>query len=1616
MEEIKAPKKERNFLKAVGNIAKVLANELVMGIARKFIGKAIDKVGNKRQGLSIVLIILASSFAIAQYPTTGNKQRLGFQTTGDGLTWRGSISDTASIQPINNQNAWVILDTINLKFYTFDFTSNAWNLVGGASGLTMPFDSITFNTAKDGTVGVGEVEYNDTQGSIIQGLKGGNVTNVIGQQLHQRVNNRTGATLTKGTAVYLSGSQGNRITVAKALGVTDAFSANTFGIVAEDILNNQSGYVITEGLITGLNTSTLTEDSAVYLSPTVAGGLTSTKPQAPQHTVYIGVCVKSNAGSGELFVKIRNGQELDELHDVRITLPIDKASLYYSGGLWRDTTAALLVSDTAAMLANYATKAYADTTGRLYARQDFTNVSTSTLTWTQSDTLIPGGVTFVQVYRNGQILLPSQYTIPTSTSVIMAASSFKVNDNYTVIFPRGGGAGSGGGSGSLTSISAGTGITVSPNPITTTGVVSADLSLLMELTDTSLLNLTTRFASKLNTTDTASLSNRINAKGNGTVTSVATGYGLTGGTITTTGTLLLDSSVVFSRIRDSIVDVAIGNDTIKILKQEYAPATTSVLTWTITPKFPIQLKAYILVFRNGQLLINDQYNLTDTNKITIVSNSFKVGSNYTVVTVSGIGSVGTGVFPNPVYPDAGIALSTGTTWASSIPNNSTNWNTAFTDRLKWDGGATGLTPSTGRTSLGGTTIGQSMFTLTNPSSITFPRFNADNTVTALTSTNFRAAIGAGTVTEVDASATAGNPISITDKTTTPKIELLSATSGRNGYLTSTDWTTFNGKQAALSGLGFIKANGTTITYDNSTYLTTSSANTTYLAKTDTAAMLLPYFRDADTTTLNLTSRFASKLNISDTAAMLSNYNTRINSKLNISDTLSMLAPYFRDADTSLLNLTSRFNTKLNISDTSSMLSKYLRRADTSLLNLTSRFATKLNISDTAAMLSNYNSRINLKLNISDTLNMLVPYLRKADTTLMLSKYLRRADTSLLNLTSRFATKVNISDTAAMLSNYNSRINTKLNISDTAAMLIPYYKDADTSLLNLNSRFATKLNISDTSSMLSKYLRRADTSLLNLTSRFATKLNISDTAAMLSNYNSRINLKLNILDTTNMLVPYLRKVDTTNMLIPYLRDADTTNMLLPYFKDTDTTLLNLTSRFAAKQNNITLTTTGTSGASSFDGTTLNIPQYSSGSSGTVTSVGLTAPSIFNVGGSPVTTNGTLALTYSGTALPLLNGGTGATTADAALTNFGATVMGKSLFGLTNSVSDKFIKVNSNNTITLLNAADTRDAIGAGNITGNGVSQYFAIFGSSSYISQALLRWDGNTVPNSKLISDFNFNDFNGTLSVTGATTLSNLAGTGTRMVVASSTGLLSTQSIGTSVTSFSGGTTGLTPSTATTGEVTLGGTLAIGSGGTGATTSGGAITNLGATLRGSGTFTLPDISQVSFVRYNANNTVSQRTAEGIRIDLGGTTIGQNMFMLTNPSAITFPRFNADNTVSALSAADFRTAIGVSANANASLFISRTGTSVSFVEDLTSYSVIYLKLNNSSTITVTLPTASLNTNKSITIKNVGTGAVNSNASNVEPLNTTTLSSVLLVSGGGKFTTVVSDGTNWIKMAGN
>lgn len=203
-----------------------------------------------------------------------------------------------------------------------------------------------------------------------------------------------------------------------------------------------------------------------------------------------------------------------------------------------------------------------------------------------------------------------------------------------------------------------------------------------------------------------------------------------------------------------------------------------------------------------------------------------------------------------VYPGAGIAISTGTGWGTSIVDNSTNWNTAFTDRNKWDGGATGLVAATGRTSLGATTVGSNIFTSVNPTAITFLRANADNTVSWLDAATFRTAIGAGTSSTVGtvtsvaaltigATGTAPNSTVATGTTTpviTLNIPMASAVSVTAGLLSKADWDIFNSKQAgsasltSLSGLSFVSNSfvkmtaAGTFALDTNTYLTSVTAH------------------------------------------------------------------------------------------------------------------------------------------------------------------------------------------------------------------------------------------------------------------------------------------------------------------------------------------------------------------------------------------------------------------------------------------------------------------------------------------------------------------------------------------------------------------------------------------------------------------------------------------------------------------------------------------------------------------------------------------------------------------------------------------------------------------------
>jgi nitrogen fixation protein len=200
---------------------------------------------------------------------------------------------------------------------------------------------IDLDTSPTGTATVGTTRWNDTIGSIETTLKGGNVILKNGVDLVARIVNKVSpnTTLTKAAyqAVKVSGAQGQRLGVSLAQANNDNNSADTLGIVIETITTNQEGFIMTVGTLEGINTTgslqseTWADGDVLYLSPTTAGRITNIKPVAPNHIIVIGYVEYAHSNNGKIYVKIMNGWELGELHDVDTSesksTPIDADNL-----------------------------------------------------------------------------------------------------------------------------------------------------------------------------------------------------------------------------------------------------------------------------------------------------------------------------------------------------------------------------------------------------------------------------------------------------------------------------------------------------------------------------------------------------------------------------------------------------------------------------------------------------------------------------------------------------------------------------------------------------------------------------------------------------------------------------------------------------------------------------------------------------------------------------------------------------------------------------------------------------------------------------------------------------------------------------------------------------------------------------------------------------------------------------------------------------------------------------------------------------------------------------------------------------------------------------------------
>jgi hypothetical protein len=202
------------------------------------------------------------------------------------------------------------------------------------------------------TLGLGTVATQNANnvtltGGTLQGIGvvTGSYTSNVNEALLRSCRKASAGTITKGQVVYITGSTGSHLEVELADADTEATSSKTFGVAAETITASTEGYVIVEGLLTGLSnlpTASFVNGDSLWLSST-AGGWQTTPPVDPAHGVYIGRVINaSNGSNGSAFIKIQNGYEINELHDVLITAPQDSTqALYYDSvsGLWKNRAA-----------------------------------------------------------------------------------------------------------------------------------------------------------------------------------------------------------------------------------------------------------------------------------------------------------------------------------------------------------------------------------------------------------------------------------------------------------------------------------------------------------------------------------------------------------------------------------------------------------------------------------------------------------------------------------------------------------------------------------------------------------------------------------------------------------------------------------------------------------------------------------------------------------------------------------------------------------------------------------------------------------------------------------------------------------------------------------------------------------------------------------------------------------------------------------------------------------------------------------------------------------------------------------------------------------------------------
>jgi hypothetical protein len=270
----------------------------------------------------------------------------------------------------------------------------------------------------------------------------GPVATTVTELIYAEVRNAESVTILKGQPVYLYQAQGNLATVKLAYNTSDATSAKTLGLAAENIAANAQGLVLTQGTLAGIDTSAYAEGTTLYLGAT-PGTLTSVKPKAPNHLVYIGVVERANAGAGQIYVRVQNGFELDEIHDVQINSPANGQTIIYDAAtdLWKNAnltagTGISITNDPGSITISApdtgtvtSVNASGGTTGLTFSGGPITSSGTLTMAGTLG--VANGGTGLTSFTANGVVYASSTSALTTGSALTFNGTNFVTTGNAT---------------------------------------------------------------------------------------------------------------------------------------------------------------------------------------------------------------------------------------------------------------------------------------------------------------------------------------------------------------------------------------------------------------------------------------------------------------------------------------------------------------------------------------------------------------------------------------------------------------------------------------------------------------------------------------------------------------------------------------------------------------------------------------------------------------------------------------------------------------------------------------------------------------------------------------------------------------------------------------------------------------------------------------------------------------------------------------------------------------------------------------------------------------------------------------------------------------------------------